>query len=173
MIWGNSDFFSFGLFRYFGVGGSLRLAKLVCLLLARASQVPYIAKSKRKTLKIYLLFRNMMNNNFFLKSKNSKFFDLFINDLFSSKSLLDYKNAIEPFYSKYEMELKENIKLLRVVSPVYFLPHRFMVLMVRNFWSSWQPLHFLYHPKNCFVQFQIVLEVIPIRRKNHSKLSNC
>ena len=39
----NLDFFSFGLFRYFGVGGSIRLAKLVCLLLARASQVPYTA----------------------------------------------------------------------------------------------------------------------------------
>ena len=54
-----------------------------------------------------------MNNNFLLKSKNSKFFDLFINDLFSSSSLMDYKNAIEPFYSQYEMKLKENIKLLK------------------------------------------------------------
>ena len=38
MILENHDFFSFGLCRCFGVGGSIRLAKLVCLLLARASQ---------------------------------------------------------------------------------------------------------------------------------------
>ena len=55
----------------------------------------------------------MVNNNFLLKSKNSKFFDLFINDLFSSNSLMDYKNVIEPFYSQYEMKLKENLKLLK------------------------------------------------------------
>ena len=55
----------------------------------------------------------MIHNNFSLKSKNSKFFDLFINDLFSSNSLMDYKNAIEPFYSQYEMKLKEKIKLLK------------------------------------------------------------
>ena len=54
-----------------------------------------------------------MHNNFLLKSKNSKFFDLFINDLFSSNSFIDYKNEIEPFYSQYEMKLKENIKLLK------------------------------------------------------------
>ena len=55
----------------------------------------------------------MIHNNFLLKSKNSKFFDLFINDLFFSKNFTDYKNAIEPFYSQYEMKLKENIKLLK------------------------------------------------------------
>ena len=55
----------------------------------------------------------MIHNNFLLKSKNSKFFDLFINDLFSSNSLMDYKNVIEPFYSQYEMKLKENLKLLK------------------------------------------------------------
>ena len=38
MILGNHDFFSFGFWGCFGVGGSIRLAKLVCLLLARASQ---------------------------------------------------------------------------------------------------------------------------------------
>ena len=43
MILGNPDFFSFGVCGSFGVGGSIRLVKLVCLLLARASQVPYIA----------------------------------------------------------------------------------------------------------------------------------
>ena len=43
MILENHDFLSLGLFRYFGVGGSIRLVKLVCLLLARASQVPYTA----------------------------------------------------------------------------------------------------------------------------------
>ena len=26
---------------------------------------------------------------------------------------MDYKNAIEPFYSRYEIKLKENIKLLK------------------------------------------------------------
>ena len=31
----------------------------------------------------------MIHNNFLLKSKNSKFFDLFINDLFSTNSLID------------------------------------------------------------------------------------
>ena len=55
----------------------------------------------------------MMHNNFLLKSKNSKFFDLFINDIFSSNSLMGYKNATEPFYSQYEMKLKENLKLLK------------------------------------------------------------
>ena len=39
----NLDFCSFGIFWYFGVGGSIHLVKLVCLLLARASQVPYTA----------------------------------------------------------------------------------------------------------------------------------
>ena len=43
MILGNTDFFGFGVFGCFGVGGSIRIAKLVCLLLARASQVPYTA----------------------------------------------------------------------------------------------------------------------------------
>ena len=43
MILENHDFFSVGVCRFFGVGGSIRLAKLVCLLLARASQVPYMA----------------------------------------------------------------------------------------------------------------------------------
>ena len=43
MIFGKPDFFGFGVFGCFGVGGSIRIAKLVCLLLARASQVPYIA----------------------------------------------------------------------------------------------------------------------------------
>ena len=43
MILQNPDFFSFGLFRYFGVGGKIRLVKLVCFLLVRASQVPYMA----------------------------------------------------------------------------------------------------------------------------------
>ena len=54
-----------------------------------------------------------MHNNFLLKSKNSKFFDFFINALFSSNSLIEHKNVIEPFYSKYEIKLKENIKLLK------------------------------------------------------------
>ena len=54
-----------------------------------------------------------MNTNFLLKSKNSKFFDLFVEDIFSSNSLMGYKNVIEPFYSKYEIKLKENIKLLK------------------------------------------------------------
>ena len=54
-----------------------------------------------------------MHNNFLLKSKNSKFFDSFINTLFSSNSLIEHKNVIEPFYSKYEIKLKENIKLLK------------------------------------------------------------
>ena len=53
-----------------------------------------------------------MNNNFLLKSKNSKFFDLFINDLFSSKNFTDYKSAIEPFYSQYEIKLKERYDFL-------------------------------------------------------------
>ena len=44
MILENHDFFSLGLFRYFGVGGSIRLVKLVCLLLARASQASQKAK---------------------------------------------------------------------------------------------------------------------------------
>ena len=43
LILENPDFFSFGLFGCFGVGGSIRLVKLVCLLLARAPQVPYTA----------------------------------------------------------------------------------------------------------------------------------
>ena len=51
MILENPYFLSVGLFRYFGVGGSIRLAKLVCLLLARASQVPYIAENIMETLK--------------------------------------------------------------------------------------------------------------------------
>ena len=42
MILENLDFFSLGVCGYFGVGGSIRLVKLVCLLLARASQVPYM-----------------------------------------------------------------------------------------------------------------------------------
>ena len=54
-----------------------------------------------------------MHNNFLLKSKNSKFFDFFINALFSSNSLIEHKNVIEPFYSKYEIKLKESIKLLK------------------------------------------------------------
>ena len=51
MILGNPDFFSFGVCGSFGVGGSIRLVKLVCLLLARASQVPYMAKNIMETLK--------------------------------------------------------------------------------------------------------------------------
>ena len=51
-----------------------------------------------------------MHNNFLLKSRNSKFFDFFINALFSSNSLIEHKNIIEPFYSKYEIKLKKNIK---------------------------------------------------------------
>ena len=43
MVLENFDFFSFGVCGCFGVGGSIRLVKLVCLLLARASQVPYMA----------------------------------------------------------------------------------------------------------------------------------
>ena len=54
-----------------------------------------------------------MNNNFMLKSKNSKFFDLFIDALFSSNSLKEHNNVVEPFYSRYEIKLKENIKLLK------------------------------------------------------------
>ena len=38
MILRSPDFFSFGVCGFFGVGGSIRLVQLVCLLLARASQ---------------------------------------------------------------------------------------------------------------------------------------
>ena len=51
MIWGNLDFVSFGVFGCFGVGGSIRLVKLVCFMLARASQVTYMAKNIMETLK--------------------------------------------------------------------------------------------------------------------------
>ena len=54
-----------------------------------------------------------MNNNFLLKSKNSKFFDLFIDAIFFSNNLIKYKNSTEPFYSEYEIKLKENLKLLK------------------------------------------------------------
>ena len=51
MILGNPDFLSFGISGCFGVGGSIRLVKLVCLLLARASQVPYLAENIMETSK--------------------------------------------------------------------------------------------------------------------------
>ena len=51
MILGNHDFSRLGVCVFFGVGGSIRLVKLVCLLLARASQVPYTAQNIIKTFK--------------------------------------------------------------------------------------------------------------------------
>ena len=54
-----------------------------------------------------------MKNNFLLKSKNSEFFDSFIGTLFFSKNISESINEIEPFYSKYEFKLKDNIKLLK------------------------------------------------------------
>jgi urease accessory protein len=54
-----------------------------------------------------------MKNNFSFKSKNSEFFDSFIGALFFSKNISENINEIEPFYSKYEFKLKDNIKLLK------------------------------------------------------------
>tara|TARA_A100001011_G_scaffold291936_1_gene303578 strand:+ start:2842 stop:3807 length:966 start_codon:yes stop_codon:yes gene_type:complete len=54
-----------------------------------------------------------MKNNFLFKSKNSEFFDSFIGALFFSKNISESINEIEPFYSKYEFKLKDNIKLLK------------------------------------------------------------
>ena len=53
-----------------------------------------------------------MHNNFLLKVKTQNFL-IFLLILFSSNSLIEHKNIIEPFYSKYEMKLKKNIKLLK------------------------------------------------------------
>tara|TARA_A100001011_G_C14232161_1_gene809345 strand:- start:102 stop:1061 length:960 start_codon:yes stop_codon:yes gene_type:complete len=52
-----------------------------------------------------------MNN--LVKSKNSKFFELLINNLFFSSNILEKETTTEPFYSEYEIKLKENIKLLK------------------------------------------------------------
>ena len=53
----------------------------------------------------------IMNN--LVKSKNSKFFELLINNLFFSSNILEKETTTEPFYSEYEIKLKENIKLLK------------------------------------------------------------
>ena len=45
-----------------------------------------------------------------LSPQGKYLFDFFINALFSSNSHIEYKNVIEPFYSKYEIKLKKNIK---------------------------------------------------------------